>query len=75
MYSMAITANNTESCTWMLLREILNSLTTKKKRQLCQGTEVLANATVLISLQYVNVWNQYIGHLKLMQCCASTVSQ
>lgn len=30
--------------------------------------EVLANATAVITLQYINLSNQYIEHLKLAKC-------
>ena len=37
--------------------------------------EVLANATVVIILQYIKVSNQHVVHLKLTQCCMSIISQ
>lgn len=39
----------------------------KKKRQLCDRTEVLAKATVRITLQYINAQIQYAIHLKPIQ--------
>ena len=36
--------------------------------------EVLANAMVVIILQYINVSKQYVGHLKLAQCYVSYIS-
>ena len=35
--------------------------------------EVLANAMVKIILQFINVSNQYIVHLKLTQCYVSII--
>lgn len=37
--------------------------------------ELLANATVIIILQYTCVWNQHIIHLKLTQCYMPLISQ
>lgn len=56
----------------MLPREcILNVLT--KKEIMMQWDE--ANAMMVIILQYINVSNQHIIHLKLTQCCVSIISQ
>ena len=38
-------------------------------------TEVLANAMVVIILQYINVSNHYIVYLKLTECYISSISQ
>ena len=37
--------------------------------------EVLANTTVVIILQYINISNQLFVHLKLTQCYMSIISQ
>ena len=37
--------------------------------------EVLAKAIVVIILQYINVLNQHVVHLKLIQCSMSIISQ
>ena len=41
----------------------------------CDGIEVLANAMMIIILQYINVSSQYIVYRKLIQCYMSIVSQ
>ena len=51
----------------------LNVHTTKKKWYLC-GHAVLANTTVVITVQYISVSNPYVVH-KLTQCCMSIISQ
>lgn len=48
-----------------LLRDkILNVLTTEKERKLRDLTEVSGEVTVVIILQYINVSNQHVVHLK-----------
>lgn len=37
--------------------------------------EVLANSTVIMVLQYINVSNQHTVHVQLMQCYISIISQ
>ena len=65
-----------EYYTSKLVRDkILNVLTTKKKWQLCEVMEMLANILVVIILQHINVWNQQIVCLKLTQCYMSIISQ
>ena len=55
-----------------LLRDwILIIPTTKKKCQLCDLIEVLTNVTMAIILQYLNVPNQHVVHLKLTLCYVS----
>ena len=41
----------------------------------CDGIEVLANAMMIIILQYINVSNQYIVYRKLIQWYMSIISQ
>lgn len=36
---------------------------------------MLANAKVVVTLQYTNVPNQHIGYLKLSQCYMSAILQ
>ena len=38
------------------------------------GHDVLANAMVVITLQYRNVSNQHVVHLTLTRCCVSIIS-
>ena len=44
---------------------ILNVPTTKKKWQLCDVIEVVANAVVVIILQYISASNHHTVNLKL----------
>lgn len=37
--------------------------------------EILAKTRAVIILQYINVSNQHVVHLKLMQCCLSIIFQ
>ena len=75
MYNMVVIANNPVLYTWELLREyILNVLTIKKQRQLCDGVEFLAVAIVVMKNQYINVSNQHTVHLKLRECYTSIIS-
>ena len=46
----------------------------QKNDKLCDVTEVLTKATVVIILQYVNVSNQHIVHFKLT-CYMSNIAQ
>ena len=46
----------------------------KKKHKLNDVIEVLANAKVVITLQYINVSNKHV-HYKLSQCYMSIISK
>ena len=71
-----ITVNKAILYTRKLLKEqILNVLTTKKKQWLCDQMEVLANTTVVITLQNISIGNQHTIHLKLIQCYRSIIPQ
>lgn len=60
-----ITVNDIVLYTPKLLRDkILNVLTTEKERKLHDLTEVSGEVTVVIILQYINVSNQHVVHLK-----------
>ena len=77
MYNIMIIVNNTIQYTWKLLREqILNFLTTKKKKKekLYEIREVLANATVIIILQYISISNQCAINIKLTVLYVNYVS-
>ena len=47
----------------------------KKKWQLCEVMEMLANTSVVIILQDINVWNQHTVCFKPTQCYKSIISQ
>lgn len=42
--------------------------------KICDMIKMLANANMVIILQYINVSNQYIPHLKLTQYHMSIIS-
>lgn len=46
-----------------------------EKEVVCEVIQELVNATVVIILQYINVSDQHIVHLKLTQCYKSITSQ
>ena len=60
MYSMANTVNNTVLHIWKLLRVNYKSSRHKKKVYLCVWWWVLTRLTVMIILQYVQIWNDWI---------------
>lgn len=64
-HSIMITVNDIVLYIPKLLRDkILNVLTTEKERKLRDLTEVSGEVTVVIILQYINVSNQHVVHLK-----------
>ena len=42
---------------------------------MCDMTEVLTSAKVVVTWQYINISNQQVVHLKLTQCYMSIISQ
>ena len=60
--------------TYLKVAKIVD-LSTKKKWELCEMIQMLANVVMGIILQYVSISNQRAVYLKLPQCCMAIIPQ